>query len=269
VLTALARTDVPAPRALALCTDPDVEGAPFLVMEWVDGEAPTSHLPAAYADDVAGAGDALVDALAALHLAPWRELELGLDGFGRPEGFLDRQVERWSRQYAGYRTRELPLFEEVAAWLAGHRPPGSEPAILHGDFHADNCLFSLDGPPRVTAILDWEMSTIGDPLLDVGLLLAFWGRDRPAAPAMPAVQAFSRVEGAPSRDELAQRYARITGRPVEHLSYYMTLACWKLAAIVEGAYAHFVAGEVDDEYSRELATDVPRLLDEAAGFAGL
>ncbi|MEA2208447.1 MAG: hypothetical protein QOF54_924 [Solirubrobacteraceae bacterium] len=264
VLAALAETDVPAPRPLAFCEDLDVLGAPFILMELVEGVALTDRLPDAYAQDVHGAGVAIVDALAKLHCARWQEL--GLEGFGRPEGFLERQVGRWRSQYERYQVRDLPDFDTLADWLTANRPRQSEPAILHGDFHADNCLISLH-EPRVTAILDWEMSSIGDPLLDLGLLLAFWGTDRPEPPAMQRVQRFSRASGSPSRTELAARYAERTGRSVERLDYYLALAFWKLAAIVEGAYAHFLAGEVADEYSRQLGEDVPRLLNEAIRFS--
>jgi aminoglycoside phosphotransferase (APT) family kinase protein len=263
VLAALAQTEVPSPRPLAFCEDPAVLGAPFILMELVEGTALTDRLPDAYAEDVRGAGVAIVDALALLHGARWREL--GLEGFGRPEGFLERQVGRWRSQYERHQVRELPEFYPLADWLQENRPAEAEPAILHGDFHADNCLLSLH-EPRVTAILDWEMSSIGDPLLDLGLLLAFWGNDRPDPPAMPRVQGFSRAAGAPSRAELAERYAERSGRSVQRLDYYLTLAFWKLAAIVEGAYAHFLSGEVADDYSRALGEDVPRLLREAVGF---
>ena len=128
---------------------------------------------------------------------------------------------------------------------------------------------SIEPPVRMRAIIDFEMSTIGDPLLDLGLLLGFWGEDRPREPAMPKLQGVSRVAGAPSRAELAERYAAACGRSVEHLDFYMTLAFWKLAAIVEGAYAHNVKGSMDNEYSRALERDVPALLREAAGFAGI
>jgi aminoglycoside phosphotransferase (APT) family kinase protein len=165
--------------------------------------------------------------------------------------------------------RSLPRFDAVGDWLEANRPEEIAPAILHGDFHADNCLLSAAEPVRVTAIIDWEMATIGDPLLDLGLLLAFWGSDRPEAPAMPRVQAFSRVDGAPSRGELAARYAERSGRSVAALHWYMALAFFKLAAIVEGAYAQYLDGRLTSSYAQALGDDVPRLLDEAAGFAGL
>src|SRR5712691_7251509 len=144
-----------------------------------------------------------------------------------------------------------------APWLEASRPPPQEPGILHGDFHLDNCLFRREPPIAIAGIVDWEISTIGDPLLDLGLLLALWGPDRLDPPAFPHIQAISRLPGSPSREELAARYAERSGRPVEHLAYYMALALWKLAAIVES------------DYARDLEHDVPRLLDEAAVFAGL
>jgi aminoglycoside phosphotransferase (APT) family kinase protein len=264
ILTALGPTDVPAPHALFYGVDP--AGRPTLVMEHVEGFSPRERLPDGYAD-VRRTGEAIIDALAALHTTPWHEL--GLRDFGRPEGFLARQVGRWRSQFDRYQVRELPWFDELARWLEENRPPETEPAILHGDFHADNCLLSLDAPPQVEAIVDWEMATIGDPLLDLGLLLAFWGPERRDPPAMARVQGFTRTEAAPSRRELAARYAARTGRSVEHLPYYLALATWKLAAIVEGAYAQYLAGEVSSDYAQSLEHDVPAALEEAAGFAGL
>jgi aminoglycoside phosphotransferase (APT) family kinase protein len=264
VLCALADTDVPTPRPLAMCTDRAVIGAPFFVMEWAEGRVAHERLPAAYGGDLGGAGVALMNALASLHRVRWRDV--GLTDFGRPEGFLERQVGRWQAQYARYQVRDLPLFDELAQWLEAHRPPDGEPGILHGDFHADNCLLDED-EPRVTAILDWEMATIGDPLLDVGMVLAFWGDDRPRPYALPRLQEFSRGSAGPSREALADRYATGSGRSVEHLQYYLALALWKLAAIVEGAYARFLAGAGDTPYARALEHDVPALLEQASRHA--
>ncbi|WP_199223912.1 phosphotransferase family protein [Paraconexibacter algicola] len=270
LLTALAQTDVPAPAPLALIDDPAVVPAPALVMEAAEGHALLWDLPGDRVADAAtltGIGEAVMDALGALHRADWRAA--GLDGFGRPDGFLDRQVGRWTRQLDRYRVRELPWHAEIASWLAAHQPADGEPGILHGDFHLDNCLVTLGEPPAVAAIIDWEMATIGDPLLDVGLFLGFWGDERPATPAMPKVQAVTRGAGAPGRAVLAARYEEASGRSLEHLDWYMTLAFWKLATIVEGAYAQFLAGALTTPYARDLEHDVPRLLEEAATFAGL
>lgn len=270
VLVALGGHAVPAPAALGLCADPDVSGAPWLLMEHVDGVPLTTVLPPEWQDRrgvLAEIGAAAVDALAALHTADWRGA--GLEDFGRPAGFLERQVGRWRKQLQQYRVRDLPQFDAVASWLDAHRPADGVPALLHGDFHLDNMLIADRGGLQVAAIIDWEMATVGDPLIDLGLLLAFWGDERPDPPAMPKVQAVSRAAGAPTRAALAARYADRTGRDVEHLSWYMALAFWKLAAIVEGAYAQHVSGELDSPYARDLEHDVPRLLDEAAGFCGI
>ncbi|MCW2994142.1 MAG: aminoglycoside phosphotransferase [Conexibacter sp.] len=270
LLVAMAQTDVPAPAPLALCDDLAIVPAPALIMEAVPGVALTNELPPSYADTpetTRAIGEAIVDGLALLHSADWRAA--GLEGLGRPDGFLDRQVGRWGRQLERYRVRELPWHAELGDWLAANQPPDGAPGILHGDFHIDNCLLTRDAPIAVAAIIDWEMATIGDPLLDVGLFLAFWGDERPAEPAMPKVQAVSRGRGAPPRAELAARYEERSGRSLEHLDWYMTLAFWKLATIVEGAYAQFLAGALTTPYARDLEHDVPRLLAEAATFAGL
>jgi aminoglycoside phosphotransferase (APT) family kinase protein len=270
ILVALDRTDVPAPSPVADCADPDVPGAPFLVMEAIDGHAIADELPASYPpgpETLRAVGFAAMDALAALHRAPWREI--GLADFGRPDGFLGRQVGRWSGQLDRYRHRPLPYFDELAVWLEEHRPPDGEPGILHGDFHLDNLMLTPGPGIAPAAIIDWEMATIGDPLLDLGLFLGFWGTDRPAEPAMPHVQGVSRAAGSPTRAELAARYAAGCGRSVEHLDWYMALAFWKLAAIVEGAHAQYVRGLLRTPYAARLEHDVPRLLAEAAGFAGL
>ncbi|MEW6471697.1 MAG: phosphotransferase family protein [Actinomycetota bacterium] len=269
VLAALAGSDVPAPRPVAFCDDADVIGAPFLVMEHVDGVSITDRLPAAYEAEpqaVRRLGEEMIDGLAALHRFDWRAA--GLGDFGRPEQFLERQVGRWTKQYESYAVRDLPRFSELGRWLEANRPTEWTPGLMHGDFHLDNCLFS-PSRPRLLAIIDWELATIGDPLLDVGLVLGFWGRRPIDPPAMPQVQGVSRSAAGPEREELAVRYAQRSGRPVEDLSWYTALALWKLAAIVEGAYAQFLAGRLRSDYARRLADDVPRLLEEAAVAAGL
>jgi aminoglycoside phosphotransferase (APT) family kinase protein len=269
VLAALSGGDVRVPALLAYRSASN--GHPsFIVMEMIDGVALTDALPEAYKSTpgaVRQIGEATVDQLAKLHSLNWRAA--GLEGFGRPEGFLERQVGRWRAQYERSNVRELPDFELLARWLAANVPAGDEPALIHGDFHLDNCLMNPAPPIAVAAVIDWEMATIGDPLLDLGLLLAFWGSDRAEPPAIPAVQAVTRVPEAPSRDELLTRYAERSGRSVDGFEWYLALAFWKLAAIVEGAYAQHVRGKLTSDYARDLEHDVPRLLAEAVGFAGL
>jgi aminoglycoside phosphotransferase (APT) family kinase protein len=270
VLQALSDEDVPTPRVLAYTDGGEVSPRPCLLMECREGTPLVDAWPVGWPQDGSAVGDvarSAVDALARLHRVDWAGI--GLTDFGRPAGYLGRQVARWRAQYELNQVRDLPLFEQLSSWLEGNCPAEQEPALIHGDFHLDNCLFVPGPPARVSAVIDWELSTIGDPLMDLGLLLAFWGSDRPELPAMPRVQAVSRTPGAPTRRELADLYTSLTGRSTEDLSFYMALAFFKLAAIVEGAYARFLSGEVDSEYARNLAADVPRLLDEAARFADI
>jgi aminoglycoside phosphotransferase (APT) family kinase protein len=267
ILMALADTHVRVPRPIAVAREPAPGGPAALLMEFIDGVSISHRLPAGYPpSSVAMIGEQMVDTLADLHSLPWREL--GLEDFGRPADFLARQVDRWRTQYERYRHRELPDFDLVAEWLEQNRPADGEPAILHGDFHVDNCLWSPD-EPRLLAVIDWEMATIGDPLLDIGLAFGFWGGDRQEPVAMPRVQGFSRVTGAPTRSDLARRYEDRSGRSLEHLDYYMSLAFWKLAAIVEGAHLHYSTGRLRSEYASALEADVPALLSQARAFAGL
>jgi aminoglycoside phosphotransferase (APT) family kinase protein len=269
ILTALADTDIRVPQVIAFCEDESIAPAPFLVMEKIDGVALTDALPLSYADEpqaIRLVANAVIDELVKLHALDWRSV--GLDGFGRPDGFLRRQVGRWRSQYERSKSRELADFDHVARWLESHTPPDRSPALVHGDFHLDNCLMSAQAPVEVAAIIDWEMATVGDPLLDLGLLLAFWGDDRPTPPAIGWVQAVTRAPGAPSRAELAERYATRSGADLDELDWYLALAFWKLAAIVEGAHAQYRAGELSSDYARDLEDDVPRLLAEAAAFTG-
>lgn len=257
LLEALDGTRVPAPRPIALCED-DAPMAPFLVMEHVpDALSITTKLPDAYTA-MTEVADGLVDALAEIHLLDWQNA--GLAGFGRPERFLQRQVQRWFRQWESIARRPLPAMAKVAGWLEHNRPPDRPPALLHGDFHLDNCLFSAH-EPKLLAVIDWEMATIGDPLLDLGLMLAFWGERE--NPAMPAVQAVSRRPDTPGREHLLARYEDAVGQRIQHVNYYRCLAFFKLAAIVEAAWSQFLTGALTSEYAAALEHDVPRLLDEA------
>jgi aminoglycoside phosphotransferase (APT) family kinase protein len=268
MLGALAPSVVPVPAPRGLCVDAAIPEAPFLLMDAIDGVSLGDEVPESWVGEEAAAvsavGEETVDALADLHTLDWRGI--GLAEFGRPDDFLARQVPRWRKQLERYSHRELVDFEPVAEWLDANRPPDVEPGILHGDFHVDNCLFEIEGTPRLAAIIDWEMSTIGDPLLDVGLFLGFWGNVRATPMGMPWVQAISRVPGAIGRNELARRYEARSGRSLEHLNYYMALAFWKLAAIVEGAHALYVEGKTEAPYAAALEHDVPALLAEARWF---
>lgn len=270
ILRALESQDVPAPRAVGLLDDAGIPQTPALLMEHVDGVSLTDALPDSYPPQPEAArriGEAVIDALAALHRVPFADA--GLASFGRTEGFLERQVPRWRGQLERYHVRELPHLDELAAWLEANRPQAFVPGVMHGDFHLDNCLLSPRPPIRVVAIVDWEMATVGDPLMDVGLFLAFWGDERPPQPAMPRVQAVSRVPGTPTRAQLAERYAERSGRSIESLPWYCAMAFFKLSMIVESAYAQYLDGRLRTPYAAALEHDVPALLREAAAFAEL
>lgn len=255
---------VPVPEAVGWCDDVSVIGRPFALVEHIDGVSISDELPAGYAgaSAVNALGEQLSDALAALATAPWQDL--GLDRFGNPENFLLRQIERWLAVRAESSVRDLPQIEELGNWLKDKLPADAPVGVVHGDFHLDNTLCHPE-QPRLLAVIDWEMASIGDPLTDLGLFLMFWGNRRTASPpGFAHVQAVTRCEGVVDRRSLAERWASASGLSIENLDYYLCFAFWRLAAIVEGAYGLYVHGKVDTPYARGLEYDVPALLQEAA-----
>lgn len=236
VLRALAGTDVPHPAAIAFCDDPTVIGSVFYVMDHLDGFVPVDPLPSPFSEDPAARRElafAVVDALVALHGVDWRAV--GLEGFGRPDGFLERQVKRWRTQLDSYRTRAIPLLADVESWLEANTPAPQEPTIMHGDYHLGNLIAAHDLPPRLIGIVDWENATIGDPLLDVAYLLASWP-DPDDAESLASAR-IALVDGVPTRAEMAARYERRSGRSLSDLTFYATLSQYKLACMLEGIYA--------------------------------
>lgn len=255
------------PKMVAWCEDTSVIGRPFLVVGHVDGVAITDTLPGAYPDTletVNRLGESLVDELAVVHSLPWESL--GLERFGRPEQFLERQITRWRDTRAAAPVRELPLLAELAGWLLENLPAQGHASLIHGDYHLDNTL-SFPDRPELAAIIDWELATIGDPLADLALLLMFWGPRQLDPPGFRHIQAITRREGVHSRRALAERWSRATGLPLHDLDFYLCFAFWRLAAIVEGAWELYSAGKVDSDYARGLEYDVPALLEEAAEAA--
>ena len=264
ILTALDGSAVPHPAARLLCEDPQVIGAPFLIMDKVVGFTPGFVLPEPFASDPQhrrGIAEAYVDVLVELAEVDWRGR--GLGDLGKPEGFLERQVARWLAQLDRYRVRELPELGFVTDWLERNRPEMSPPAIIHGDYSPFNVMVAPDLPPRLAAVIDWDTGTIGDPLLDLGHLLARW--TEPGEEPVLQVQAGG-VDGYPTRAELARRYAERSGRDVSALAYYECLALFKLAVILEGTYARKHAAGVPDS-ANSMAELVPRLTRGAAAFA--
>lgn len=256
----------PVPRPVAWCADSAVLGQPFAVTEWIDGVALSRELPPTWSDraeTINRLGLEMICGLATVHSIDWRDL-LPAD-FGRPDSFVQRQVERWLAVRAQQRVRDLPLLEEVATWLLDNRPEHARASIIHCDFHLDNCLMAPDAP-RLKAILDWEMATLGDPLIDLGLCLFFWRRDPCSAPGFPVVQALSNRPDVIAPQRLADAWSEATGFDHDRLDYYMVFAVWRLAAIVEGAWVLHRQGKEDTAYARGLEHDVPALLREAAAI---
>lgn len=258
------------PALLAFCEDASVIGQPFAVVQQVPGHAISTALPASYPPGAATLnrlGEELVDAIAEVHRLDPREL--GLEAGDGASQYLARQVERWRDLRVAQSVRPLPLIGSLADWLLSSLPPAPRLAVMHGDYHLDNTLCHPQ-QPVLSAIIDWELSTVGNPLADVALMLAFWGERKLAAPGFGFVQQVSRgLPGVVTREALALRWSQATGIPVDDLDYYLVFALWRLAAIVEGAYVLYRQGKVHDDYSRNLERDVPSLLEEAAMIAGL
>lgn len=264
ILQALERTPVPHPVAQLFCNDIDVLGAPFMVMDVVDGFTPGFELPEPFLSDMAlrhDLGMAYVDGIAELSAVDWRAR--GLEGLGNPHGFLERQVSRWMAQLNRYRTRDLPELDFLTGWLEANRPEMSSPGIIHGDYSPFNVMVAPQPPARLAAIIDWDTGTIGDPLLDLGHLLARW--TEPGEEPVLLLQAGG-VDGYPTRAAMASRYAQRTGRDISALPYYEALALFKLAVILEGRHAHEVSKGVAAEKT-SMATIVPGLMRGAAEFA--
>jgi aminoglycoside phosphotransferase (APT) family kinase protein len=268
VLRALDGTAVPHPAALAFCDDPQVVGAPFMVLAFVEGIGATLPLPEPFAHTVEAQrelANGLIDALATVAPVDWQAV--GLDGFGKPDGFLDRQVSRWMSQLEQYRTRPIPHLDEVTGWLQRHTPSWGPTGIIHGDYQWNNVLFGADRPGRVVAIVDWEQSTIGDPLLDLGWLLGLWYEPGEDAVGRSADRLFCQLPGLPTRRDLAERYATLTGLDLDNLGYYSTLALFKLACVIEGSYTRYLAGASDDPLHATFEVRVPALVERALSFA--
>lgn len=260
VITALRDTDVPVPPAYALCSDADVLGAPFYVMAKVDGIAYRT------AEQVAPLGPArvqaiaerMIDTLALLHAVD--PGAVGLGEFGRPEGFLARQVRRWKKQLDASRSRPVAGIDELHALLAADPPDGGDATIVHGDYRLDNIL--VDANDQLAAIVDWEMATLADPLTDVGLLIVYQRMDRLGEGPMA-----SDAPGYPSEAEVLARYAERSGRDLSGLGFYIALASFKLAVILEGIHFRYVHGQTVGEGFENIGVLVEPLV--ASGLAAL
>ncbi len=260
-LVGLAQTTFPVPRPILMCDDTSVIGAPFYLMERVPGVVVRGALPPAFDDEVTrrGLGEELIDRLADLHAVDWQAI--GLGDFGKPEGYIERQIRRWTGQLDASRNRPLPDLDAVTAWLQTHLPPPNPATIVHGDYRLDNAMYAPEPPARILAILDWEMATLGDPLADLGYLLSFWQEPGDIGLGTVGDNAWgvTRQPGFLTRAQLTQRYAERTGRRMEHVAFYVALAIWKMAILLEGSYKRHLSGTTDDPFFATLDTGVPAL----------
>ncbi len=273
VLTALAETDVPVPRTFALCEDAAVNGASFYVMEYRPGVVLNEAIPDGYAESAAGrraASLALVDTLVRLHAVDAEAV--GLGDFGRPAGYLERQVRRWAQQWERSKGRDVPEIDALAERLPKALPASPAPTIVHGDYRLGNLALDPDDPGRVVAVFDWEMATLGDPLADLGYALIYWGEEGDPPQQRTGTMHLTARPGFLSRAALVAEYARRSGRDTSAIDFYQALALYKLAVISEGIAARFrqgkTVGEGFDRYelqSQHLARRGVAIA-EAAGF---
>jgi aminoglycoside phosphotransferase (APT) family kinase protein len=264
VITALRDTAVPVPPVVGLCEDDGVNGAPFYVMEFLEGPVLRAEADAARFPDPAdrrAIGERVIDTLVDLHSVD--PDGVGLGDLGKREGQVARQLRRWQGQWEKSKTRELPLVDEVHDRLAARIPEQGPATIVHGDYRLDNMILRDSG--EVAAVVDWELCTLGDPLTDVGMLVVYWGEEGDElVPLEPATQA----PGFPSREEVRTRYAERSGRDLGELDFYIALGLWKLAVILEGVYARHSAGQYggsaeEVEGMRRFAGVVERLAEAA------
>jgi aminoglycoside phosphotransferase (APT) family kinase protein len=252
VLTALSGTAVPVPQPLANCQDAGVIGAPFYLMRFVDGAVlrTTQDGAGLSPEQAAELSNLMAETMAAIHGVD--VAAVGLTEFGRPAGYLARQLARWQRQRELSNTRELPGYAELVERLAAGMPDSADGTLVHGDFRLDNTLVTLTRPARVAAVVDWEMSTLGDPLADLGLTLSYWADGAAGLPAGEAGASVTALPGFWSRQAFAARYAELTGRDVSGVGYYIAFGYFKLAIVLEGIHARFLAHQtVGEGFERE------------------
>ncbi|AFT70287.1 Phosphotransferase enzyme family protein [Alloalcanivorax dieselolei B5] len=270
LLAALADTNVPHPRLLAACPEEDVIGVAFYLMEPIDGFNATCDFPESHgasADQVHRMGLSLVEGITALGAVDYEKV--GLSGFGKPEGFLERQVPRWRAQLESYQAFSewpgadgIPGVDRVGQWLERHRPDTFQPGIIHGDYHLANVLYCHDRP-ELAAIVDWELTTIGDPLIDLGWLLA----TTPDHLDLRINQEGDSLAAAfPDRQAMIEHYRTRSGRDLSHIEWYGVLACYKLGLILEGTYARACAGKAPMETGERLHNRTITLFERALGW---
>jgi aminoglycoside phosphotransferase (APT) family kinase protein len=267
IIEALKGTDVPHTEAVALCTDESVLGCSFYMMGFVDGWSPmnTRSWPAPFDTDLEarrGLAFQLVDGIAKLSKVDWRAK--GLADLGRPDGFHDRQVDRWLAFLERVKTRELPGLDVASDWLRAHRPIDFVPGLMHGDYQFANVMFRHGAPATLAAIIDWEMGTVGDPKLDLAWVVGSWPED--TSDEGGATGGYVDLTGMPTKQELLAYYAAASGRQVDDMDYYCVLAKWKLGIVLEQGYSRAIQGTGDNE---KLLAFGPIVLDLIRGAAEL
>ena len=267
ILDSIADEAVRIPRPIAACDDPSVFGSPFFLMERIDGVPIRSNVPRAWtsAPDTHGAAVIdLLDALVELHAVDWDRC--GLGDLAHEPGYLGRQIDRWLSQLASYDGRELTDAEGVADWLRDRLPTEQPQSLCHGDYKLDNALFSFDLPPRLLAVVDWEMASIGDPLVDLCWMLVFHPTDEGLMPLGTAAEPRLDPASVPSVAEIIHRYAERSGRDVSAIGWYQVFSRWKMAIVLEGSFAKFQKGLSDNPYHEYFGTQADRLLVSATAL---
>ncbi|MFF3440217.1 phosphotransferase family protein [Streptosporangium sp. NPDC002721] len=269
VISALAPTSVPVPEPVAFCDDQEVIGAPFYLMGHVDGAAVRTQEDALELTPVQTRrlSERLAEVLAAIHAIDYERV--GLGDFGRPEGYMARQLERWGQQWERSKTAELPAYDRLVARLRERLPARSASTLVHGDYRLDNTLVRLSPDPDILAVVDWEMSTLGDPLADLGLTLTYWqdpGDEERAA--VPVAAGVTVAPGFLTAREFAAHYAKVSGADLSDLDFYVAFGNYKLAVIVEGIHARFKQGKTVGEGFEHIGAAVPTLVDRALRVLG-
>ena len=264
ILKAISPHFNPAPKVFLLCEDPSIVGAPFFVMERRRGVVPRREWPAHYraAPDIfRRVSEAFTDCLIELHSVDIFRHDL--DSLGRPEGFLERQVRGWAARWRHAKTEELLQMDQLGGWLAKHMPASGKATIVHNDYKLDNLMLGSDDAAQITAVLDWEMATVGDPLVDLGVVLSYWPESADPEPRREAVSPITTRPGFYSRRRLLERYATATGRDLSRIDYYEVFGLYKLTVVLQQIYYRYHLGQTRDPRFRNFPERVRGLADAA------